>query len=121
MTWTMALKHCPNSARSWKWNSLGSVLIIRRWSIFVGNDCLGAYAVAQSPDTLDCRYWKPGSVMTKCEAGTSLKSCAPLLESGDQPQHEFHKTDGGGIPGQESWQSLTNDKGNIMFLNLIGT
>lgn len=77
--------------------------------------------MAQSPDTLDCRYWKPGSVMTKCEAGTSLKSCAPLLESGDQPQHEFHKTDGGGIPGQESWQSLTNDKGNIMFLNLIGT
>lgn len=77
--------------------------------------------MAQSPDTLGCRCWKTRSVMTKCEPGISLKTCAPLLESGDQPQPEFHAADGGGIPGQESWQAFTCDKSNIMFLNLIGT
>lgn len=46
---------------------------------------------------------KQGQWKTKCEAGISLKSCAPLLQSGDQPQPEFYIADGGGVPGQESW------------------
>lgn len=85
------------------------------WSIFVGNGWLGAYPVAQSPDILGCRCWKTRTVMTNCEAGISLKSCAPLLQSGHQPQPEFHVADGGGIPGWESWQLLTYDKSNHVF------
>lgn len=115
----MALKHCLNSAHTWKWNSLGQISVIMRWSIFVGNGWLGAYPVAQSPDTLGCRCWKTRLMMTKCEAGISLKSCAPLLQSGHQPQPEFHIADGGGIPGWESWQLLTYDKSNIMFSNVL--
>lgn len=75
--------------------------------------------MAQSPDTLGCRCWKTRSVMTKCEAEISLRSCAPLLQFGHQPQSEFNIADGGGIPGWESWQLLTYGKNNIMFLNLI--
>lgn len=37
--------------------------------------------------------------MTKCEAGISLKVCAPLLQSRGQPEPEFHIADMKGFQG----------------------
>jgi len=46
------------------------------------------------------------------------ESCAPLLQCGHQPGSEFHPANGAGLPVQNSWLSLTDDKIHVMSLNL---